>query len=477
MRQRHYAGAAAAAVEPHVDAILADEGVVLTAPPEAVNEARNSEQEADPEHVPDARADATDIAFVTIDPPGARDLDQALHVERLRGGFRLRYAIADVGAHVVPGGALDALAHERGSTVYCPDRRIGLHPPALSEGHASLLAGQRTKAVLWTIDIDADGELGETAIERVWVRSRAQRAYAELEGSSDADDRALCGLLGEVGAARRAAIRRDGGVTLPLPEQEVVERDGHLYLSLRAAAALEDDNAQLSLATGMVAARLMLDGGAGILRTMPDADSEALETLRRRAQALGVAWPDGHDYAEVLDALDPSAPISLAFLTAATRLFRGAAWEAFDTAQADLPVPSHTSHGALGAPYAHVTAPLRRLGDRYATEAALASAAGRPLGTWARDGLTRAAADTATGARRASAVERRCVDAVESLVLASRVGERFTAVGIDDRTVQVRRPPVIARCEGEFAVGKDVTVELVEATPPNAPTFRPSDRA
>ncbi|WNB84319.1 hypothetical protein [Cellulomonas sp. ATA003] len=74
---------------------------------------------------------------------------------------------------------------------------------------------------------------------------------------------------------------------------------------------------------------MMLDAGVGILRTMPPADPEALARLRRQATALGVPWPDGADYGDVLAALDRTLPRTAAFLAAATGLFRGAAWTAF----------------------------------------------------------------------------------------------------------------------------------------------------
>src|SRR3954464_10147678 len=65
-----------------------------------------------------------DVPFVTIDPPGSRDLDQALHIERRGDGHRVRYAIADVGAFVAAGGALDRDTHARGVTVYAPDENV-----------------------------------------------------------------------------------------------------------------------------------------------------------------------------------------------------------------------------------------------------------------------------------------------------------------------------------------------------------------
>src|SRR3546814_220892 len=75
--------------------------------------------------------DRTDIAFVTVDPPGAMDLDQALHVERDGDGYVVHYAIADVAAFVSPGDAVDLEAHRRGETLYGAASKIPLHPPVL----------------------------------------------------------------------------------------------------------------------------------------------------------------------------------------------------------------------------------------------------------------------------------------------------------------------------------------------------------
>src|SRR3954451_6727856 len=125
-------------------------------------------------------ADRIDLPFVTIDPPGARDLDQALHIERQADGHRVRYAIADPGAFITPAGALDRDTHARGVTVYAPDRNVPLHPPILSEGAASLLPGQWRAAVLWTLDLDAEGELVATDVVRTQVRSVAQHTYADV---------------------------------------------------------------------------------------------------------------------------------------------------------------------------------------------------------------------------------------------------------------------------------------------------------
>jgi hypothetical protein len=77
----------------------------------------------------------------------------------------------------------------------------------------------------------------------------------------------------------------------------------------------------------------------------------------------------------------------------------------------------------------------------------------------------------AAGIGRNARVDRDCVDAVESAVLAPHVGELFEGVGLDDRTVQLAEPAVIARCEGEVPVGEVTRVRLVRAEPGEGPRF------
>ena len=129
-------------------------------------------------------------------------------------------------------------------------------------------------------------------------------------------------------------------------------------------------------------------------------------------------------------------------------------------------------HGALAAPYAHVTAPLRRLADRAATEVCLAAAAGAEAPAWAREALPRLPDVMAAAARRAGTYERACVDLVEAVLLRERVGERFraTVVDVDGRrpagTVTIPRPAVRARCDGDgLELGAVVDARLVEADP------------
>ncbi|QYG92466.1 RNB domain-containing ribonuclease [Iamia sp. SCSIO 61187] len=420
------------------------------------------------------RRDATDIPFVTVDPPGAMDLDQALHLaprpggdagERA-GGWIVHYAIADLAAFVAAGDPVDVEARRRGETLYLPDGRVPLHPPVLSEGTASLLPGVDRPAVLWRIEVDGDGEQVDVSVERATVRTRSRHAYVDLQAALDAGDAPEAArALPDLGAARVARARREGAIELGLPSQEVVQReDGSWTIELRAPLPVETWNAQVSLLTGMAAAGLMLDAGVGLLRTLPEPDERTVRRLRAGAPALGVDWPGGARPGEVLAALDARQPRAAAFLDLAAELLRGAGYKPFDGA-----VPAAPGHAGVGAPYAHVTAPIRRLGDRFATEVCLAVSAGREVPGWVRDALPLLPDLLADSGRRSRSVERAAVDHVEAWLLADRVGETFDAAVVEhdgerDRcTVVLDDPAVRARCDGRPPLGERTTVRLVEA--------------
>jgi exoribonuclease R len=406
------------------------------------------------------RTDRTELPFVTIDPPGSQDLDQAVHLAtRPGGGYRVSYAIADVAAFVEPGDPLDVETQRRGQTIYLPDGKVPLHPAVLSEGAASLLPGKTRPAVLWTIDLDADGASTATRLERALVRSRAQLTYDQVQRDRPVD------LLVQVGQLlqRRAAAR--GAIDLPLPEQEI-EPDGAggWKLTLRAPLPVEAYNAQVSLLTGMAAAEIMLAGGIGLLRTMPPAPPQAFTRLRAAASALGIEWPTDEPVGVLLARLNPAEPAAAAFVEQAADLLRGAAYTSFTDG-----APVMREHAAVAAPYAHVTAPLRRLADRYATEICLALHDGRPVPDAIRHALDGLPATMARTDHTAHAAERGAVDLVEAVLLDGREGQEFEAAVLDvdgnRGTVALTDPPVRARCDGRLRLGTRTKVRLVEADP------------
>jgi exoribonuclease R len=425
-----------------------------------------------------ATPDRTDIPFVTIDPAASRDLDQAVCLQRRADGYRVFYAIADVTAFVPVGGALEAETWRRGQTIYLPDGSVPLHPLSLSEGAASLLPGQPRPAVLWTIDLDSHGERTGVVVERAMVRSRAKLDYVGVQAAVAAGTLPdAVALLPELG---RLLIERGldrGAINLPIPEQEVVRNGADGWrLTLRSPVPAEDWNAQISLLTGMCAADIMLKGGLGLLRTMPAPRAEAVQALRLAGRALRIDWPDGAGVGQVLAAIDPASPRGAAFVDHAAELMRGAGYTAFDGTP-----PAEPGHGAVAANYAHVTAPLRRLADRYASELCLSLAAGRDVPSWAHDALPRLPEVMNATDHKASGAERAAVDLAEAVLLRERVGEDFDAAVLDVSTphhhnggsagsggggvVAVDEPPVRARCEGTLPLGERIRVRLITADP------------
>ena len=430
-----------------VAAILREAGVPEAFPPEllrAAEQARAGSQRG-----------RSELPLLTIDPPGSRDLDQAVHIERREGGYRVSYAIADVGALVAAGTPLDVEAHARGVTVYAPDAKAPLYPAPLSEGNGSLLPGEWRPAVLWSIDLDGAGEQVAVRVERSEVRSTAQHTYADLPDG-------FAALLAEVGGLRAASERDRGGVSLRVPEQEVVpDGSGGWTIAYRAPLPAEDHNAQISLLTGMAAAGLMLESGLGILRIQPSPEEKAFARFRLQARALGSEWAGGQSYGEFIRSLDPAVPRQAALLQEAAGIGRGAGYATFDGGP-----PEQRSHFSIAADYAHATAPLRRLQDRWVSECCLAASAGAEPPGWVREGLAALPEAMREGDHRASVVERGVIDLVEALVLTGREGERFAGIVIDDRTVQLAEPAVRAPVEGacpEPGTEVEVRLSAVEA--------------
>jgi exoribonuclease R len=226
---------------------------------------------------------------------------------------------------------------------------------------------------------------------------------------------------------------------------------------------VEQYNAEISLLTGMCAAQLMLRAGVGILRTIPPPDSMAITGLQRAAAALGIDWPAGAEPGDVLASIDRSDPRQVVLLEHAASLLRGAAYTVFDGAP-----PALSSHSGIAAPYAHVTAPLRRLVDRYGSELCLAAHAGTPVPQWVRDALLELPAQMQAADHLAHAADRAVVDTTEAWLLRDRIGEVFAAavLAADDHgaTIALDDPAVRAKCPGAGLIaGQRVQVRLLEA--------------
>ncbi|WP_438353366.1 RNB domain-containing ribonuclease [Microbacterium sp. CJ88] len=405
--------------------------------------------------------DLRDVEFLTIDPEGSRDLDQALHLERTATGAVLHYAIADVPAFVAPGGAVDAEARRRGQTLYAADGRIPLHPPVLSEDAASLLPDADRRAFVWRFALDEGARPTDTTLRRAVIRSRAQWSYVDAQRAIDAGTAsASLAALPWFGQQRAEREAERGGASLNVPTTRVVAEDGRYRLERESPLPVEEWNAQVSLLTGMAAAEIMLRGGVGILRTMPAPADDDVAAFRAQTAALGIPWSADVRYGDYLRALDRADPRALAILDAATGLFRGAGYVAFDGEP-----PADPLQAAIGAPYAHTTAPLRRLVDRWSLIVCEAIANDRPVPDWARESLSTLPKIMGRSDALAGRMDAATLDRVEAALLTGREGETFDAVVLgrrgDGARVQLVDPPVSTKVAGlDAAAGTTVRLRL-----------------
>lgn len=526
-----------------LDALRAHYEVPAAFPPEALAEAEAAAgawaQDGPARLLADGARDARDLELVTIDPPGSMDLDQAVLLERLpaqagvgTGGapepsatYRVHYAIASLATFVTPGGALDTELRRRGETIYAPDAATPLHPEVLSHGAASLLQDAERPACLWTIDLDERGEVVSARVERALVRSRARLTYAQVQAAIDGQGTLphqapadLPDLLAEIGGLRLEREAARGGISMTTPEQ-VIEVTGAAQdaqvpvaagpagdtdptesaspagyrLAYRVPVPAEQYNAQISLLTGMCAARIMVECGVGILRTLPPARPEDYARLRRVAAALGIDWPAAQPYPELVRGLDHAIPAHAAFMEQAMSLFRGSGYLAFGVGGVGVPADDEAAdseeavHSAIAARYAHVTAPLRRLVDRYGEEVCIAACAQTPVPEWVLQALPDLPGVMEQTGKRARAIGRGALTALEALVLRGHEGEVFDGVITSERDgrgeLVLVEPAVVTEIragkragkkalDGGLPVGERVRVRLLSADPTSGIRFQ-----
>jgi exoribonuclease R len=422
-------------------------------PAEVLSAAEEAARRKPTEHV-----DRTGERFVTLDPASSTDLDQAFGVERSGNDLLLHYAIADVAWFVDEGSPIDAEAWERGTTLYLPDGKAGLYPPVLSEGVASLLPDGPRPAVVFTVRVDPEGGVHLDGAERAIVRSAAKLAY---ESASASD---LPPEFGELARRIEAAEARRGAARVDPPEQEVVALGAGRYeLLFRPMLQSEQRNAALSLASNLAIADALFAHGTGLFRVMGEPDKRAIGRLRFTARALGLDWPQHVSLEQYERGLKQSDLKQAAFMLAIRRAGPPAAYMPYTAGV----VPWHA---AMAATYAHATAPLRRLADRYVVQAALAVANGQAIPEAVAAAFAKLPKVMARADARGSQVERAAVDLAETVMLRGQEGRTFAAVvtDIDERgaRMQLCELPVVARVDAKGTqAGDELQVRLLSADP------------
>ncbi|MBQ9344514.1 MAG: VacB/RNase II family 3'-5' exoribonuclease [Kiritimatiellae bacterium] len=253
------------------------------------------------EHAP-SRRDLRDRCVLTIDPADARDYDDAVSIAaRAEGGWHLGVHIADVAAFVVPGGAIDAEACERGNSAYLVDRVIRMLPEELTVRTCSLQP--REDHLTHTVEIDFDAEARPVAVRtfRSVIRSRACLSYGQVEAffggqalpaAADSPEiRASLTALRALAGRLRARRFAEGALDFALPEVRcVLDADGEpvRFVKRGAAESYALIEECMLAANRAVAEKLYAANWPCVYRIHDEPEPEQWARMEGELRALGV---------------------------------------------------------------------------------------------------------------------------------------------------------------------------------------------
>ena len=312
------------------------------------------------------REDITDKVILTIDPPDAKDFDDAISLEiDTDGRWVLGVHIADVSQFIEAGSPLDEEARLRGNSTYLPGKTIPMLPEILSNGICSLQPDQPRFAKSAYITYDDEGRIRARRFANSLIRSNARLTYVQadriIKGHTKDAAPEVIELLGRMDTlSRRIEKRRidEGMLHLDLPEPELVfDEAGQVVDAHPAENSYPHTIIEMFMveANDAVASYLDRRDVPFMRRVHPDPDALSLKNLSKLLRAMGYPMPrsPGREAIQaLLDSIqdpDRSLAVSLAVL------------RSFEKAQY---APLHIGHFALASThYCHFTSPIRRYAD------------------------------------------------------------------------------------------------------------------
>ena len=384
------------------------------------------------------REDWRDVPLVTIDPPDAKDHDDAVHAQAdpdpgNKGGYIVNVAIADVAFYVRPGSALDRNALSRGNSVYFPDRVVPMLPERISNDLCSLVPGEPRGALAVRMVIGNDGRKRSHSFHRILMRSAAKLNYAQAQAAVDGrpDDTTgpllasiLKPLYDAYAVVKRARAERDP-LDLDIPERKIL---------------LKPDGT-----VDRVIVPERLDAHKLIEEFMILANVAAAEMLEKKSLPLIYRVHDEptlekvHNLQEFLKTLDlpfaKSGVLRPALFNRVLAQVRGHDSEPLvnevvlrSQAQAEYAAENYGHFGLNLRRYAHFTSPIRRYADLVVHRAlirGLGLGEGALPETETMETLTEVAAQISLTERRAMKAERETADRLIAHFLADRIGATF----------------------------------------------------
>ena len=382
------------------------------------------------------RTDLRDLPLVTIDPPDARDHDDAVFATpdddaKNPGGWICWVAIADVAAYVTPASALDRDARDKSNSVYFPDRVEPMLPERLSAGLCSLVQGENRACLAVRMVFDARGhKLGHKFV-RGLMRSAAKLSYEQAQAAidglpDDATGPLLEPILKPLWAAYdvlRAGREARSPLAIESAERRIVlGEDGAVEsISPRASFAAHKLIEEFMIQANVCAAQTLEQRRAALIYRIHDAPSaEKLQNLSDFLATLAIPWSKGE--APRTDRLN-----RLLDQTRETPHAEIVNEVVLRTQMQAIYSPDNIGHFGLNLDrYAHFTSPIRRYADLVVHRALIASL---KLGA---DGLVEEPVALKTTAehitmaeRRAMAAERDATDRYVAAFLKDRVGATF----------------------------------------------------
>ena len=402
------------------------------------------EVDAEAERVPKAvgpedtsgRTDFRDWDTVTVDPETARDHDDAISLDRLRGGgWKLAVHIADVAHYVRAGSALDQEAYLRGTSVYFPDRVVPMLPHALSSNICSLVEGHDRLTQTAVLELDAKGKVRKAEFHDGVIRSRARMTYQQVQRIVDGDAELrrqfaplvpLFERMDELAKLMRQRRYERGSLDFDLPEPKLVLDAAGQMTGIVATARLDSMRSieEFMLAANEAVASRLSDAGAPTLhRIHEQPDAEKVEEFAELVGSFGYRLParldeiTPKDFQAILRQVEgkPEEKLISYLLLRTMRLARYH--------------PENLGHFGLATEsYTHFTSPIRRYPDlvvHRSLRALLGHRSGAATGPLPGT-LDEMALHLSEMERRATDAERELIEWKKVRFMADKLGEVFT---------------------------------------------------
>jgi ribonuclease R len=451
------------------------------------------------------REDWRDLPLVTIDPPDAKDHDDAVFAEPdsdpgNKGGHIVVVAIADVAAYVRPGSSLDREALDRGNSVYFPDRVVPMLPERISNDLCSLKANVDRPALAIRMVIAADGRKLSHRVHRMMMRSIAKLNYAQaqaaFDGKPDAETQLLqADVLAPLLAAYESlkiARERRSPLDLDLPERKLLLKSDGTVDRVIVPPRLEAHRLieEFMILANVAAAETLENARQALIYRAHDEPSvEKLNSLAEFLASIDIKLAKG----QVLTPHQFNGILARVKGTEHEHLVNEVVLRT--QAQAEYVTENYGHFGLHLRSYAHFTSPIRRYADLIVHRALIRALqlGSDGLPNMDNDELAEVAAKISAAERRAMAAERETVERLIATHLAEKVGATFegrisgvTRVGLFVKLHETgadgfipaatlgadyfhydesRRALIGGRTGETHRLGDEVTVKLVEAAP------------